>query len=351
MSDLDYEAQYNNRRRVPEHVDITARWAAASHDYRGKAGARLDLAYGPGERHRYDLFPAAAAAAPVLVYIHGGYWQRGDRRDFAFVARELNAAGLTVVLPSYSLCPAVGVMDIVGELATFLAALWQQERIHPLLVGHSAGGHLTAALLASDWSATNGVPRDLVRAGYAISGVFDLPPLVGTSLNEALRLTPRGGAGGQPNVLAAAGKRARLCGRRGGPRKRGVPAPEPGHGAHVAPGWRQRRGCGGAGDQPFHHRRCPDPAQQRDVQIGGFPCPEHRPLTAGGSGGPDQAVVKLQDGDHEADAVLRRLAENRDVVGHLRHDLPDHLAHSNFRSASCLRAMACILPFSARQLI
>ena len=116
MSDLDYEAQYNNRRRVPEHVDITARWAAASQDYRGKAGARLDLAYGPGERHRYDLFPAAAAAAPVLVYIHGGYWQRGDRRDFAFVARELNAAGLTVVLPSYSLCPAVGVMDIVGEL-------------------------------------------------------------------------------------------------------------------------------------------------------------------------------------------------------------------------------------------
>ena len=190
MSDLDYEAQYNNRRRVPEHVDITARWAAASQDYRGKAGARLDLAYGPGERHRYDLYPAAAAAAPVLVYIHGGYWQRGDRRDFAFVARELNAAGLTVVLPSYSLCPAVGVMDIVGELRTFLVALWQQERIHPLLVGHSAGGHLAAALLASDWSTTHGVPRDLVRAGYAISGVFDLPPLLGTSLNEALRLTP-----------------------------------------------------------------------------------------------------------------------------------------------------------------
>jgi arylformamidase len=198
MSDLDYEAQYNNRRRVPEHVDITARWAAASQDYRGKAGARLDLAYGPGERQRYDLFPAAVEPAPLLVYIHGGYWQRGDRRDFAFVARELNAAGLSVVLPSYSLCPAVGVMDIVGELRTFLAALWQQQGVHPLVVGHSAGGHLTAALLASDWSKTNGVPRDLVRAGYAISGVFDLPPLLGTSLNEALRLTPEAAAAASP---------------------------------------------------------------------------------------------------------------------------------------------------------
>jgi arylformamidase len=216
MSDLDYEAQYNNRRRVPEHVDITARWAAASQDYRGKAGARLDLAYGPGERHRYDLFPAAAEPAPLLVYIHGGYWQRGDRRDFAFVARELNAAGLTVVLPSYSLCPAVGVMDIVGELRTFLAALWQQEGVHPLVVGHSAGGHLTAALLASDWSKTNGVPRDLVRAGYAISGVFDLPPLVGTSLNEALRLTPAAAQAASPMFWPPPAKERALVAAVGG---------------------------------------------------------------------------------------------------------------------------------------
>jgi arylformamidase len=125
-----------------------------------------------------------------LVYIHGGYWQRGDRTEYAFIAREFNAAGISVALPSYSLCPAVSVMDIVAELRCFLAALWQRTRIHPLVIGHSAGGHLTAAMLATDWSGSPGVPADLVRAGYAISGVFDLPPLVGTSLNEALRLSP-----------------------------------------------------------------------------------------------------------------------------------------------------------------
>jgi arylformamidase len=189
MSDRDYEAQYNNRARVPEHVDINARWFAASTEYRSQKNGRLDIAYGPGERQRYDLFPGGADRRPLVVYIHGGYWQRGDRTEYAFLARELNAAGLAVALPSYSLCPAVSVMDIVGELRQFLAALWQSTRVHPLIVGHSAGGHLAAAMLATDWSQISGVPADLVRAGYAISGVFDLPPLVGTSLNRALRLT------------------------------------------------------------------------------------------------------------------------------------------------------------------
>jgi arylformamidase len=190
MSDLDYEAQYNNRRRVPEHVDINARWSAASAAYRCTNGARLDSIYGTGERQRYDFFPAAADPSPLLVYIHGGYWQRGDRTDYAFIARELNAAGISVALPSYSLCPKVTVMEIVEELRGFLVHLWQQSKIHPLVIGHSAGGHLTAAMLASDWGKTANVPSDLVRAGYAISGVFELAPLLGTSLNEALRLTP-----------------------------------------------------------------------------------------------------------------------------------------------------------------
>jgi len=194
---LDYEAQYNNRRRVPEFVDINARWCAASADYRAKAAAQLDAAYGPGERQRYDLF-AAAEGAPLLVFIHGGYWQRGDRKDYAFIARELNHAGIAVALPSYSLCPAVSVLDIVGELRACLACLWQRLRVYPLLAGHSAGGHLTAAMLASDWSRIAGVPSDLVRAGYAISGVFDLPPLLATSLDEALRLSPEAAHAASP---------------------------------------------------------------------------------------------------------------------------------------------------------
>jgi arylformamidase len=190
MRDLDYEAQYDNRRRVPEYVDINARWVAASAEDLARPGARLDRPYGPGERHRYDLFPAEREPAPLIIYIHGGYWQRGDRKDYAFLARALNAAGVSVALPSYSLCPAVSVMDIVAELRGFVVELWRRCRVYPLVVGHSAGGHLTAALLATDWRQTAGVPADIVRAGYAISGIFDLPPLIGTSLNAALRLTP-----------------------------------------------------------------------------------------------------------------------------------------------------------------
>ena len=198
MRSSDFEAQYDNRARVPEHVTINARWSEASIDYRRKAVGQLDIAYGPGERQRYDFFPGPADPAPLVVYIHGGYWQRGDRKDYAFLARELNAAGLAVALPSYSLCPAVSVMDIVGELRQFLAALWQMTRVYPLVIGHSAGGHLTAAMLATDWRQAGDVPADLVRAGYAISGIFDLPPLVGTSLNVALGLSAESARAASP---------------------------------------------------------------------------------------------------------------------------------------------------------
>jgi arylformamidase len=188
MPAIDYEAEYNNRWRVPEYVEINGRWHAASAAYRSVARADLDQPYGPGERHRYDLYRAADAEAPLVVYIHGGYWQRGGREDYAWLAQKLVARGLEVALPSYTLCPAVSVMDIVGELRLFLAALWKKTGKRPLVTGHSAGGHLTAAMLATDWSKVSGVPADLVRAGVSISGVFDLPPLIGTSLNDLLHL-------------------------------------------------------------------------------------------------------------------------------------------------------------------
>jgi arylformamidase len=186
---IDYEAEYNNRKRVPEHVEIAERWALLSSAYRLAGDTELDQPYGSRERQRYDLFHAAGADAPLVVYIHGGYWQRGDRKDYSFVARELNASGITVAIPSYTLCPAASVMEIGDEIQQCLAALWKKLKKHPMVIGHSAGGHLTAEMLARDWSGFAGVPNVLVRAGYAISGVFDLAPLIGTSLNEALALT------------------------------------------------------------------------------------------------------------------------------------------------------------------
>ncbi len=191
MSSLDLEAEYNNRERVPEHAGHAKRWAEASAAYRTVARAELDLAYGPLDRNRYDLFHAGSGTKPaaVLIYIHGGYWQRGDRREHSWIARELNAAGVSVAIPSYSLCPAVSVMDIVGEMRACVKAVWQTFDTRMAVAGHSAGGHLTAAMLATDWSA-HGIAGDAVRAAYAISGAFDPEPLLATTINAALGLTP-----------------------------------------------------------------------------------------------------------------------------------------------------------------
>jgi arylformamidase len=198
MTAIDHEAEYNNRIRIPEYLDIVERWRAVSAACRGAARGELDLPYGPGERQRYDLFHAGDPAAPLVVHIHGGYWQLGSRQDTAFVARALNAAGIDVAIPSYSLCPSVSVLQIIDELRACTAALWQRTHKHPIAVGHSAGGHLTAALLATDWRAVPGVPADLVRAGCAISGVFELAPLIPTTMNRALRLDERTASAASP---------------------------------------------------------------------------------------------------------------------------------------------------------
>jgi arylformamidase len=187
MATTDYEVEYDNRRRIPEAGAIAEHWKVASAAYRETAHAELDLRYGPGDRHLYDLF-FADSDAPLVAYVHGGYWQWGDRRLYSFLARGLNANGLTVAVPSYSLCPSVSVLDIVGELRRFLAVLWSRTRAYPLVIGHSAGGHLTAAMVATDWRDVPDVPDDLVRGGIAISGLFDLQPLVSTSINGAIGL-------------------------------------------------------------------------------------------------------------------------------------------------------------------
>jgi arylformamidase len=195
MPAIDYEAEYNNRRAIPDHEAISAPFVKASAEWRAQGDMLADQSYGPGERHRFDLFRArrpgsgaGSGAAPLVVYIHGGYWQRGDRKAVSFAARALNARGIDVACPSYSLAPAATVSAIVDDLRRCLRVLYERTKAHPVVVGHSAGGHLAAAMLATDWSTVSGAPKDLVRSAYALSGVFDPTPLITTSLNEALRL-------------------------------------------------------------------------------------------------------------------------------------------------------------------
>jgi arylformamidase len=183
---VDYEAQYNNRARVPDHPQIMAGWARDAAAYRAEHPPVV-LPYGPGERQAVDLFPGRGEGA--VLFIHGGYWQALERGAFSHLARGANAHGVTFGLVGYDLCPAVRIADIVDQVRTACATLWRRDRRRLVVAGHSAGGHLAACMLATDWKALDpDLPADLVPAAYAVSGIFELRPLLGTSVNQALGL-------------------------------------------------------------------------------------------------------------------------------------------------------------------
>jgi len=183
---VDYEVEYNNRARVPENPALISGWARDAAAYRAQRAPQT-MSYGPGARHTIDLF-AGNGNGPVVVFMHGGYWQALDGSFFSHCARGLNAHGIDVAVPTYDLCPAVTVGEIVRQMQTAMRELAKLER--PLVIsGHSAGGQLAACLLATDWRAFDAsLPADLILAAYAISGLFDLVPLVGTTVNTALHL-------------------------------------------------------------------------------------------------------------------------------------------------------------------
>jgi arylformamidase len=189
------DAQYDNRRRVPEHVRHTERWAQECERVRRELKPRLDLPYGPSAAETLDVFPAAHPGGPALVYIHGGYWMSRDKRDFSFVAEPFVRAGVSVVIVNYALAPSVGLDEIVRQNRAAAAWAWRNARSFGAdpdrlyVAGHSAGAHLTAMLLETDWPGFgDDLPSDLLQGGCAISGIYDLEPIRLCYLNETLHL-------------------------------------------------------------------------------------------------------------------------------------------------------------------
>lgn len=206
MPAMDLEAEYNNRARVPDHPAVIAGWERDAAAWRAACPrAELDLAYGPGPRERLDLLLPQAAEAPLAIFFHGGYWKALDRRFASHCARGLNLRGVAVAVPSYDLCPAVEIADILEQARAACAFLWRLRGRRMLAMGHSAGGHLAAMLLATDWAA-RGLPAGLVHAALPVSGVFELEPLLGTSIAEGLRLTPERARALSPRLLPAPGR-------------------------------------------------------------------------------------------------------------------------------------------------
>ena len=190
-----YEAQYNVRAGIPGHPEFFARWKERSHAARQALACELDVAYGPGPGEKLDIFPARGRCRALLTFIHGGFWRALDKSDFSFIAGPYVERGVTVAVLNYALAPAVTVETIVQQMLAAHAWVYRnsehyrapRDRIY--VSGHSAGGHLTAMMLAAAWSAyASDLPDDLVKGGLAVSGVYDLAPLLHVSFNSDMRL-------------------------------------------------------------------------------------------------------------------------------------------------------------------
>ena len=190
------EAQYNNRARVSDWAVLLDRWARASQMVRDRVPCVLDIPYGSGPAETLDVFRTDVPKAPVLVFIHGGWWRSLDKADHSFLGSAFTDEGALVVVPNYALCPSVSMERIPVQMTQALAWVWRNaadfggdpNRI--VVAGHSAGGHLGAMLACCDWKAVApDLPRHLVKGAISISGVHDLAPIRQTPfLQEDLRL-------------------------------------------------------------------------------------------------------------------------------------------------------------------
>jgi arylformamidase len=187
------DTQYNARAAVPEHVELVERWqhqgvaALQTHPH------KLDVAYGPSAAEKLDVF-SAGNATPVQVYIHGGYWMSRDKADFRFLANTFVPAGVAFVPINYALLPNVDMDELVRQCRAALAWVYRHatsfggdpDKIY--VSGHSAGGHLVAMMMTTDWVQFASLPQDLIKGACAISGIYDLEPIPLCYLRDTLHL-------------------------------------------------------------------------------------------------------------------------------------------------------------------
>jgi len=204
------DAEYNNRAKVKNAMEWMARYGGESARVRAELPMRFDVPYGSHHAERLDVFlPERSGPAPVHVFIHGGYWHRLDKADFSFVARAFRDAATVVV--NYALVPSVDLDELVRQVRASIAWVHANAKTFGgdpdriTASGHSAGGHLVAMLLATDW-AQFGAPADAVKAGCAISGLYDLEPIRLCYLNDVLALSPEAAQRNSPVLLKPRGR-------------------------------------------------------------------------------------------------------------------------------------------------
>lgn len=187
----DWSDAYSNGAHIAGGERWPAAWVEPAARYRetmmAAGRARLDLAYGPDPRQRYDLFLPEGRPRGLAVFIHGGYWKAFDKSYWSHFARGAIARGHAVALPSYRLCPAVRIADITNDVAAAIAAAAGKIEGPIALSGHSAGGHLATRMVSQPSPLPAGVLARVKRV-VSISGVHDLRPLMKTAMNAELRI-------------------------------------------------------------------------------------------------------------------------------------------------------------------
>ena len=194
-SQEEIDLQYNMALTVPDAERWMEWYLEESERVRREIDCVLDVSFGPTVDETVDIFPAHEAHAPVLVFIHGGYWTWGTSKYFSLVARGPVSRGITVVVTNYSLCPKVSVEEITRQSRATIA--WLHKEVinfngDPELIfvsGHSAGGQQVGMLVATDWESNYSLPNDIIKGGISISGIFDLRPLRYSYLQPKLLLT------------------------------------------------------------------------------------------------------------------------------------------------------------------
>jgi len=214
----ELDAQYDNRSRVPEHIDIHAAYHAQGDAVLADFNARLDIPYGPSDAETLDIYlpptppPASATeGAPINVFLHGGYWYSRHKNDFRFLARGMVPAGAILMVVNYALIPSVDLDEQVAQCRAAVAWAYANaagfggDANRVFVSGHSAGAHLTAMMMATDWPAFgDGLPADMVKGGVALSGIYDLTPIPLGYLQETLGFTPEQVANHSPITLTPA---------------------------------------------------------------------------------------------------------------------------------------------------
>ena len=197
----ELDAQYDLRLLIPDAASAYEEFCfRESEKVRKELDHRLEVPFGPTLAEHSDVYPATSVAdtgrgAAILVYVHGGFWTMRTSTEFGFVARGPFSRGVATVVTNYALAPSVSIGEIVRQTRAAVAWTYKTassfggdpERLH--VAGHSAGGHLTAMLLETDWEGDYGLPGDLIKGACAISGLFDLAPFPYTFLQPKLQLT------------------------------------------------------------------------------------------------------------------------------------------------------------------